>query len=50
MLGIGRIGGVEGALVGAAAVIAASGVYLMTRRAPVVESSAGEAVAAVVVE
>jgi AAHS family 4-hydroxybenzoate transporter-like MFS transporter len=68
MLGIGRIGGVAGALVGAAlmglgwqfgavfsllavpAVIAASGVYLMMRRAPADESSSAEAVAAVAVK
>jgi len=68
MLGIGRIGGVAGALVGAAlmglgwqfgavfsllavpAVIAAAGVFLTMRRAPLDEPSSDGAVAAVAVE
>jgi AAHS family 4-hydroxybenzoate transporter-like MFS transporter len=68
MLGIGRIGGVAGALVGAMlmgfgwqfgavfsllavpAIIAASGVYLMTRRRQAGEPSAVEAGAAIVAE
>ncbi|CAB3780358.1 4-hydroxybenzoate transporter PcaK [Paraburkholderia ultramafica] len=68
MLGIGRVGGVAGALVGAAlmglgwqfgavfsllavpAVIAASGVYLMMRRATSDEASSDGAVAAVAVK
>jgi AAHS family 4-hydroxybenzoate transporter-like MFS transporter len=68
MLGIGRIGGVAGALVGAAlmglgwqfgavfsllavpSVIAASGVYLMTRRVQVDESAEEGAVVAVAVK